>query len=159
MSDRYHGPAAIFITDRGYESFNTFTHVIQAGQKFLIRMKDIDSNGILSAYDLPEGEFDTRIETTLTRRHTKETKGHPEIYTILSPKTDFDFLDCETQYYKISFAPCGSKRAPAMSALQQIFQPRIFRLTCSGSFTCSGGAKNQLNTPSDWLTSTPGSRN
>ncbi|MBP3802507.1 MAG: IS4 family transposase [Oribacterium sp.] len=103
MIDRYQGPAAIFIADRGYESFNTFAHVIQAGQKYLIRMKDIDSNGILGAYDLPDGEFDMCIETTLTRRHTKETKGHPEIFTILSPKTDFDFLDCETQYYKISF--------------------------------------------------------
>ncbi|MDO5139034.1 MAG: IS4 family transposase [Oscillospiraceae bacterium] len=103
MIDRYHGPAAIFTADRGYESFNTFAHVMQAGQKFLIRMKDIDSNGILSAYNLPAGEFDSYIETTLTRRHTKETTGHPEIYTILSPKTDFDFLDCETQYYKISF--------------------------------------------------------
>lgn len=60
-------------------------------------------------------------------------------------------------------APCGSKRTPAMPALQQILQPRIFCPTCSGSFTGSGGAKNQasvsLNTPSDWLTSTPGSRN
>lgn len=26
--DRYRGPAAIFIADRGYESFNTFAHVI-----------------------------------------------------------------------------------------------------------------------------------
>lgn len=103
MIDRYHGPAAIFIADRGYESFNTFAHVMRAGQKFLIRMKDIDSNGILSAYDLPDGEFDSRIETTLTKRHTKETIGHPEIYTILSPNTDFDFPEGETHYYKISF--------------------------------------------------------
>ena len=29
--------------------------------------------------------------------------GHPEIYTILPPKTDFDFLDENTQYFKISF--------------------------------------------------------
>jgi IS4 transposase len=103
MVDRYQGPAAIFIADRGYESFNTFAHVIQAGQKFLIRMKDIESNGILGTYDLPDDAFDTFIETTLTRRHTKETLGHPEIYTILPPKTDFDFLDENTQYFKISF--------------------------------------------------------
>ena len=97
MIDNYQGPAAIFIADRGYESFNTFAHVILAEQKFLIRMKDINSNGILNAYDLPDGEFDTRIETTLTRRHTRETKEHPEIYTILPQKTDFDFLDCKTK--------------------------------------------------------------
>lgn len=103
MIDRYHGASALFIADRGYESFNTFAHVIQSGQKFLIRMKDISSNGILSAYNLPDGEFDMNINTTLTRRHTKETKGHPEIYTILPPYTDFDFLDTNEQYYKISF--------------------------------------------------------
>lgn len=103
MIDNYQGPAAIFIADRGYESFNTFAHVILAEQKFLIRMKDINSNGILNAYDLPDGEFDTLIETTLTRRHTRETKEHPEIYTILPQKTDFDFLDCKTKYFKISF--------------------------------------------------------
>ena len=102
MIDRYQGPAAIFIADRGYESFNTFAHVIQSGQMFLIRMKDIHSNGILSVYDLSDEEFDTYIETTLTRRHTKLTMGHPEIYTILPPHTDFDFLDT-CQYFNISF--------------------------------------------------------
>ena len=50
--------------------------------KFIIRMKDIHSNGILSAYDLPDSEFDTYIRTTLTRRHTKETLGNPDTYTI-----------------------------------------------------------------------------
>ena len=103
MVDRYHGDPAIFIADRGYESFNTFAHVMHAGQKFLIRMKDISSNGILGIYDLPDDEFDTCIETTLTRRHTKETLGDPDKYTILSPKTDFDFLDENTKYYRISF--------------------------------------------------------
>lgn len=71
--------------------------------KFVIRMKDIGSNGILSAYDLPDEEFDTRIETTLTRRHTKETVENPNIYTILQPSTDFDFLNENCRYYDISF--------------------------------------------------------
>lgn len=102
MVDRYQGSKAIFIADRGYESFNTFAHVIRSGQMFLIRMKDIDSNGILGVYDLPDDEFDMCIKTTLTRRHTKTTLNHPEIYTILPPGTDFDFLET-CQYYDISF--------------------------------------------------------
>ena len=61
------------MADRGYESFNTFAHQIRKGMYFVIRMKEISSNGILSAYDLPDSEFDTHIRTTLTRRHTKET--------------------------------------------------------------------------------------
>ena len=80
------------MADSGYESFNTFAPLIRKGMYFVIRMKDINSNGILSAYDLPDSEFDTHIRTTLTRRHTKETLGNPNTYTILQPSTDFDFL-------------------------------------------------------------------
>ena len=104
MVDRYSGPVlSILMADRGYESFNTFAHLIRKSMKFVICMKDINSNGILSAYDLPDNEFDTYIKTTLTRRHTKETVGNPDIYTILQPSTDFDFLDEKCRYYDISF--------------------------------------------------------
>jgi len=89
------------MADRGYESFNIFAHLILKGMYFVIRMKKINSNGILSAYDLPDSEFDTHIRTTLTRRHTKETLGNPNTYTILQPSTDFDFLDENCMYYDI----------------------------------------------------------
>ena len=39
----------------------------------------------------------------LTRRHTKETLGNPDTYTILQPSTDFDFLDENCLYYDIEF--------------------------------------------------------
>ena len=91
------------MADSGYESFNTFAHLIRKGMYFVIRMKKINSNGILSAYDLPDSEFDTHIRTTLTRRHTKETLGNPNTYTILQPSTDFDFLDENCMYYDIEF--------------------------------------------------------
>lgn len=104
MVDRYRDPVpAILMADRGYESFNTFAHLIRKGMKFVIRMKDINSNGILSACNLPDGEFDTCIKTTLTRRHTKETLGNPDTYTILQPSTDFDFLNEDCRYYDIEF--------------------------------------------------------
>lgn len=104
MVDRYNEAVpTVFICDRGYESFNTFAHIIRKDQFFLIRVKDITSNGILSAYELPDSEFDTYIETTLTRRHTQKTLGHPEIYTILPQYTDFDFIDESCQYFGISF--------------------------------------------------------
>ena len=44
--DNYKGEKAIYIVDRGYESYNSFAHVIESNQKFLIRVKDINSNGI-----------------------------------------------------------------------------------------------------------------
>ena len=53
------------MADRGYESFNIFAHLILKGMYFVIRMKKINSNGILSAYDLPDSEFDVEeIATT-----------------------------------------------------------------------------------------------
>lgn len=104
MIDRYADPVpAILMADRGYESFNTFAHLIRKEMKFVIRMKDINSNGILSSYDLPDNEFDANIRTILTRRHTKETLGNPNAYTILQPSTDFDFLDECCFYYNIEF--------------------------------------------------------
>ena len=104
MIDRYADPVpAILMSDRGYESFNTFAHLIRKKMKFVIRMKDINSNGILSSYDLPDSEFNTYIRTTLTRRHTKEPLGNPETYIILQPSTDFDFLDECCPYYDIEF--------------------------------------------------------
>lgn len=102
MASRYHGLPAIFIADRGYESWNVFAHFIEHGQKFVVRMKDISSNGILSAWDLPDDEFDVVLHTTLTRRHTKETLQNPDTYTILQPYTDFDFLDDTNRYYEIT---------------------------------------------------------
>lgn len=104
MIDRYPDPVrAILMADRDYESFNTFAHLIRKRMYFVIRMKDINSNGIFSAYDLPDSEFDTHIRTTLTRRHTKETLGNPDTYTILQPSTDFDFFDESCMYYDIEF--------------------------------------------------------
>ena len=104
MIDRYADPIpAILMADRGYESFNVFAHLIHKNMNFVIRMKDINSNGILSAYDLPDSEFDTYIRTTLTRRHTKKTLGAPNTYTILQPVSNFDFLDESCTEYDIEF--------------------------------------------------------
>lgn len=104
MIDRYKDPTpTILMADRGYESFNVFAHLIRKNMNFVIRLKDINSNGILSAYDLTDTEFDSYIRTTLTRRHTKKTLGEPNTYTILQPATDFDFFDEYYTEYNIEF--------------------------------------------------------
>ena len=54
MVDRYQVFPAFFIANRDYRSFNTFTLAIEKEQKFLIRMKDIERDRILSACDPPE---------------------------------------------------------------------------------------------------------
>lgn len=92
----------IFIEDRGYESYNLFAHIGEAGYKYLVRVKDIDSNGILSALDLPNTAFDIQTTRVLTRKQTNKVKQRPEKYRFIPVKQRFDFFD-ENREYNISF--------------------------------------------------------
>lgn len=96
---------AIVVADRGYESYNNFAHIARKGWNYVIRVKDLDSNGILSGLHLPfDGEFDRTVHLTLTKKQTNEVKAHPEIYKFIPSKATFDFLDLhENLFYPISF--------------------------------------------------------
>jgi hypothetical protein len=95
----------IVIADRGYEGYNNFAHIERKGWNYIIRVKDLDSNGILSGLRLPSGgEFDIDARVTLTRKQTNDVKAHPEIYKFIPSKNTFDFLDSqENLFYPISF--------------------------------------------------------
>jgi hypothetical protein len=94
----------IVICDRNYESYNAVATITQKGWNFLIRAKDIDSNGILSrSKNLKNDEFDTVIKFTLTKSATKEIKANPDVYRIIPHNTTFDFLDADNKFYDISF--------------------------------------------------------
>jgi hypothetical protein len=95
----------IVIADRAYESYNNFAHIEQKGWNYLIRVKDVDSNGILSAISLPpEEEFDISVQRILTRKQTNEVKDRPDIYRSIPNTTTFDFLDLHTnKCYPMSF--------------------------------------------------------
>lgn len=105
MIDRnYANAPSIYLADRGYESWNLFAHLIETNQKFLIRLKDDDSNGILSTYsfDYDENrEFDQYIETILTWKQTNEVKSDRNTYTFIAKK-NFDFFSDTDPYYSIS---------------------------------------------------------
>jgi len=74
----------IVIADRGYESYNVFTHIEKKGWNYVIRVKDISSNAIVSRLSLPNEEiFDIEYSTLLTRRQTKEIKAHLEKYKFM----------------------------------------------------------------------------
>lgn len=64
----------IFTADRGYESYNDMAHVTECGHKFVIRVKDIDSKGVLSDLRLPDTYFDKSMTLKLTCRATNEIK-------------------------------------------------------------------------------------
>ena len=81
----------ILVADRGYESFSLICWLIRNGIPFVIRGRDISSNGIASSVpDLPDSEFDIWWDITLTQRRTKETTGHPDLYKILTPAQCMD---------------------------------------------------------------------
>lgn len=93
----------IMVADRGYENYNIMAHAINKGWKFLIRIKDVNSNGIASGLKLPKcPEFDTDINLTLTR---KQRKGYKEKgYKFMPTIQAFDYLPIGTdKTYDISF--------------------------------------------------------
>lgn len=83
----------ILIADRGYESYNLFAHAQEKGWKFLIRAKDIHSNGILSGFGVfPDEAFDKQLSFLLTRRQTNEIKSNPKKYKFMPTCQMFDYL-------------------------------------------------------------------
>lgn len=100
MIDRYKGGNAIFIADRNYESYNIFAHVMQKGLYYLIRVKDINSTGILKSIILPsDNEFDICKKLILTRKHTNEIKQQKDKYKFIPSRSTFDFLDTGTNIF------------------------------------------------------------
>ena len=103
MVDRYDLPyPAIFLADRGYEGYNVFAHLLSSGQKFVIRLKDPNSNGILSTYEVDQlrdehGEFDCEISTILTHRQTSEIKADRDTYTFV-PHGHLDYFAEATEF-------------------------------------------------------------
>lgn len=98
------GPV-IIIGDRLYESYNNFAHIEKKGWKYLIRVKDLGSNGILSGLKLPSGgDFDVTVHTVLTRKQTNEIKARPDVYKFVPKNSTFDFLDLHTnKFYPMTF--------------------------------------------------------
>ena len=95
----------IVIADRAYECYNNFAHIEKKGWNYVIRVKDLGSNGILSGLELPvAGTFDIPIRRILTRKQTNEVKAHPELYRFMPNKSPFDFLDLHVnKFYPMSF--------------------------------------------------------
>ncbi len=58
---------SIVIADRGYEGVNVYSYLIQKGFKFLIRLKDVDSNGIASNYKVIGETFGIDFDKILAR--------------------------------------------------------------------------------------------
>ncbi|MDE6678987.1 MAG: transposase [Ruminococcus sp.] len=95
MIEKHHSDdiPIIFTADRGYECYNDMAHVTECGHKFVIRVKDIDSQGITADLGLPDTYFDKSMTLKLTRRDTQKIKEmrktDARIRRIIG---DFDYL-------------------------------------------------------------------
>lgn len=91
MLERSSVENAILIADRNYENYNIMAHAINKEWKFVIRAKDVNSNGIASGLNLPEyGEFDRDIALTFSRKQTKAAKEAG--YRFMPQNQIFDYL-------------------------------------------------------------------
>jgi len=106
LIDNSHYPEkTIIVADRNYESYNTFAHIEVKGYRYVVRVKDLGSTGILRGLDLPKtNEFDIEISLNLTRKQTKKAKVNPKTHKFLPAKGTFDYLEPKTDIiYPISF--------------------------------------------------------
>ena len=88
---------AIILADRGYEGYKDIAHMIESNVNFLIRGKDLDSNGFLHTLNLPaDGEIDIDVEKILTFDRSKARKGN-DSYVKVYPR-NFDLMPSSGTY-------------------------------------------------------------
>ena len=106
----------IYIADRGYESYNNMAHIIEKGQKFLIRVRDSKKSSMISGLNLPaQDEFDVLCCLGLTRQQTKQVKNSN--LKFIPHTSTFDYL------------PQTSKKTIAMKPYYLSFRVVRFKLT------------------------------
>ena len=88
----------IFLGDMNYSTFNVMAHIHSIGQSFLLRTKDITSNGSASSFVVPDTDtFDCSFpDLTLTRLKSAEREKDPNI-RYLTRDSVFDFLSTRTK--------------------------------------------------------------
>lgn len=88
------GTKDVFMGDRGYCSYNNMAHVLEKGQYFLFRTKDITSKGLVKNFDLPqEASFDIRVDVTLVRSQKKTIPVKEGFYRrYVDANATFDYI-------------------------------------------------------------------
>lgn len=95
----------IFIGDRGYCSYNNMAHVIERGQYFLFRTKDISSKGLVGNFTFPEDDsFDVAVSVSLVRGHSKAIHTSGQYRRFVDKAASFDFIEYGTNaVYNLCF--------------------------------------------------------
>lgn len=89
------GKKNVYIGDRGYCSYNNMAHVLEQGQYFLFRSKDIHSKGLVANFDFPSRDcFDIDVPVTLVRRNSRKISVDPGSYRrFIGQDATFDFIE------------------------------------------------------------------
>jgi hypothetical protein len=93
---------SILIIDRGYESYNVIAHIENIHSHFVMRVKDIHSNGILSGFHLPDEEFDITVKVHVSNYNRKAYKSFLN-YRYSPDVAKFDFSNDSNPVYPLSF--------------------------------------------------------
>ena len=102
------GRKNVYIGDCSYCSYNNMAHVVEQGQYFLFRTKDIHSKGLVGNFNFPDKEsFDMDVRVTLVRSHSKKvlTGIHTEGYIrFVDQAAAFDYIEYGSyDTYELSF--------------------------------------------------------
>ena len=89
----------IFLGDANYSTYNIMAHIHKSGQKFLLRAKDVTSNGLVSAFQLPDSDtFDITLpDLVLTRLCSEQNNPDRNSVHFLARACVFDFLSTRTK--------------------------------------------------------------
>lgn len=93
---------SIIILDRGYESYNVFAHIENINSHYVMRVKDIASNGISSGLNLPDDEFDKTITVHISNFQRKAYKVLPN-YKYSPSIARFDFSNEDNPVCSLTF--------------------------------------------------------
>lgn len=105
MIDRYNGHQAIIIGDRLFESYNNYEHITDSGNKYLIRVRDIESTSSItkSLGPFPEtDEFDIDVFRMLTLKQNKMIKACPQLYKFMPSIMNFDYMNKDNPFYEFN---------------------------------------------------------
>lgn len=99
------GTPLVFLADRGFCSYNNMAHVIERGQFFLFRAKDIESKGLLHHLDLPDSDcFDIHVKLVLVRSNSKNLTLPEGYRRFIGKNQTFDYIEYgSSDCYVLSF--------------------------------------------------------
>ena len=95
----------IYICDRGYASYNDYAHVIESGQFFLVRCKDVNAQRLLGFSLEGIKAMDYHVDRILSRSVSRKKRLHPELsdqYRHICRNVPMDYISAECPEYHMS---------------------------------------------------------